>query len=92
MTKAVDWDVEQQTKQRKQNFVSQRINSLLATGYFFMPFLWSADFFQNRLFKKILSGVAPKCQTVLIKIRPDTLSGLIQVQSVCIGYQQRESS
>ena len=41
MTKAVDWDVKQQTKQRKQNFVSQRINSLLATGYFFMPFLWS---------------------------------------------------
>ena len=28
------------------------------------------------------------CQTVWIQIRPDILSGLIWVQTVCKGYQQ----
>ena len=32
------------------------------------------------------------CQTVWIQIRPDILSGLIWVQTVCKGYQQTKKS
>ena len=53
-----------------------------------MLFLSSADFFQNQLFRKILSGTPSECQTVWIQIRPDVLSGLIWVQTVCKGFQQ----
>ena len=35
----------------------------------FACFLSSADFFQNLLFRKILSGVPSECQTVLTKRR-----------------------
>ena len=51
-------------------------------------------FFFNLLFqkkkKKNLSGIPSECQTVWIQIqiRPDVLSGLIWVQTVCTGYQQ----
>ena len=58
-----------------------RVNSLPTC------FLSSAFFFQNQLFRKILSGIQPERQTVSIKIRPDILSGLIWVQTVCNGYQ-----
>ena len=34
-------------------------------------FLLSADFFQNQLFRKILSGIPSECQTVKIQMRPD---------------------
>ena len=33
--------------------------------------LSSANFFQNQLFQKILSGIPSECQTVWIQIRPD---------------------
>ena len=33
-------------------------------------------------------GIPSECQTVCIQIRPDILSGLIWVQTVCKGYQQ----
>ena len=59
----------------------------LSPGQFFM-FLSSADFFQNQLFRKILSGIPPECQTDWTQIRPNILSGLIWVQSVCKGYEQ----
>ena len=39
-----------------------------------MLFLSSADFFQNRLFRKILSGIPSECQTVWVQIRLDMLS------------------
>ena len=52
---------------------------------FFFP---SADFFQNQLFQKILSAITSECQTVCTQIRPDILSGLIWVQTVCKDYQQ----
>ena len=39
-------------------------------------------------FRKILSGIPSEYQTDLIRIRPDILSGLIWVQSVCKGYEQ----
>ena len=54
----------------------------------FSCFFASADFFQNQLFQKILSGIVSECQTVLILIRPDNLMGLIWVKTVCKGYQQ----
>ena len=41
--------------------------------------------FQNQLLKKILSGIPSECQTVWIHIRPNILSGMIWVQTVCIG-------
>ena len=53
-----------------------------------MLLLSSADFFQNYLIRKILSGIQLECQTVCIQIRPDVLSGLIWVQIVCTVYQQ----
>ena len=48
----------------------------------------SADFFQNQLFQKILSGIPSECQTDWIQTRPNILLGLIWVQSVCKGYEQ----
>ena len=51
-------------------------------------FLSSADFFQNRLFRIVLSGIPSECQIVWIQIRPDILSGLIWVQTVYKSYQQ----
>ena len=62
-------------------------NSLLS-GTFSPTLLSSADFFKINLSEKILSGIPSECQTVWIQIRPDILSGLIWVQSVCKGYQQ----
>ena len=48
-------------------------------------FLSSADiFFQNKLFWRI----PQECQKDRIQIRPDVLSGLIWVQTVCKRYQQ----
>ena len=51
-------------------------------------FLSSADIFQNQLFRKILSGIPSEWQTVWIQIRPDILSCLIWVQTICKCYQQ----
>ena len=62
--------------------------NFIAYWVIFHVFLSSADFFQNQLFLKILSGVPSECQTVWILIRPNFLSGLILVQTVCKGYQQ----
>ena len=45
-------------------------------------------FFQNQLFRKILSGIPSECQTDWIQIRPNKMLGLIWLQSVCKGYQQ----
>ena len=42
-------------------------------------------FFQNQLFQKSLSVIPSECQTDWIQ---SVLSGLIWVQSVCIGYEQ----
>ena len=51
-------------------------------------FLSSAVFFQYLRFWKILSGILSECQTIRNQIRPDVLSGLIWVQTVCKCYQQ----
>ena len=50
--------------------------------------LLSADFFQNYLFRKILSGIQSECQMVWIQIRTDIWSVLIWIQTVCKGCQQ----
>ena len=65
---------------RQQNFAS----TLCTMGNILNAFLSSADFFQNQLFRKILSGIPSECQTDWTQIRPDILSGLILVQTVCI--------
>ena len=78
-----------QIKQTKQyGMRAQPPLTLSPLGNFSCFFLSSADFFQNQLFRKILSGIPSECQTDLIQIRPNILSGLIWVQSVCKGYQQ----
>ena len=65
------------------------LNSLPAQCWvIFHSFLLSADFFQNQLFWKNLSGIPSECQTVWIQIRPDILSVLVWVQIVCKGFQQ----
>ena len=53
-----------------------------------MLLLSSADFVQNLLFQKNLSGTLFECQTVWIHIRTDILSVLIWVQTVRKGYRQ----
>ena len=45
-------------------------------------------FFQNLFFPKKCLGIQSEYQTVLILIRPDVLSGMIRVHTVCNGYQQ----
>ena len=49
----------------------------------FSWFLSSADFFQNKLFQKIISGTLSECQTFWIQIRPDV------IQTVCKDQQQK---
>ena len=53
-----------------------------------MLFLSSAFFFKINFIEKILSGLQLKRQRVWTQIRPDILSGLIWVQTVCKSYQQ----
>ena len=42
-------------------------------------------FLSDQLFLKSLSGIPSECQIDWIQIRPDILSGLIWIQSVCKG-------
>ena len=59
------------------------------TGKFCMLFFGCLLIFSKSSFlKKNLSGMPSECQTVWIQVRPDVLSGLIWIQTVCIGYQQ----
>ena len=50
-----------------------------------------SDFFQNQLFRNIVSGIPSECLKVWIRIRPDVLSCQIWVQNVCNGCQQMTS-
>ena len=50
----------------------------------FACFFVACDIFFNFL-KKILSEILSECQTVWIQIRPDILSRLIWIQTVCKG-------
>ena len=65
-----------------------RILTLCLLGNFSCFFLSSANIFQKLLFWKILSGIPSECQAIWNQIRPDVLSGLIWVQTVCKGCQR----
>ena len=58
--------------------------------YLFAPweFFVVCRFFQNQRLRKMFSGIPPECQTDWIKIRPDCMSGLILIQSVCKRIRQ----
>ena len=67
----------------------------LSSADFFSNPTFSKKFFQSiKQFgsrsgmTQILSGIPSEYQTGWIQIRPDILSGLIWVQTVCKGYQQ----
>ena len=51
-------------------FESKEENLTLCPHGNFSCFLSSADFFQNQLFQKILSGIPSECQTDWVQIRP----------------------
>ena len=57
-------------------------------GNFACFFVVCGFFFFKLFFQKSLSGIQSECQKVWLQIRPDVLSGLILVQTVCKGYQQ----
>ena len=57
-------------------------------GNFACFFVVCGFFFKINFFKINLAGIPSECQTVWIKIRPDILSRLIWIQTVCKGYQQ----
>ena len=61
---------------------------LCDNGVICHAFLSSADFFSKSIFSKILSRIPSECQTVSIQTKPDDLSGLAWVQTVCKDYQQ----
>ena len=74
----------QQTHQQQTNSIDEFVNGIAPCMLGnFACFLSSADFFQNHFFRKTLSGIPSECQTVWIQTRPDILSGLIWVQTVC---------
>ena len=54
----------------------------------FAYFSLNMQLFSNQFFRKNLSGIPSECQTDWTQIRPDILSGLIWVQTVCKGYLQ----
>ena len=45
-------------------------------------------FFKIIFFKNCFGNIPSECQTIWIQIRPNILSVLIWVQTVCKGYQQ----
>ena len=54
----------------------------------FACFFVAYGFILRLNFSKKISGIPSRCQTVWMEIRPDVLSGLIWIQTVCKGYQQ----
>ena len=71
-------------------FTENKVLSLCLLGNFKFScfFCRLLIFFQNQLFQKILLGIRPESQIVWIQIRPDVLSGLIWVLTICKRYQQ----
>ena len=61
---------------------------LFACWVILHAFLSFVDIFLNNFSKTNIFQEYHQCQTVWIQIRPDVLSGLIGVQTVCKGYQQ----
>ena len=70
------------------SFLHVTVNSL-PPQKFFVLFCRLLIFFSKSTFSKnSLSGIPSECQTDLIQIRSEILSGLIWVQYVCKSYQQ----
>ena len=69
----------------KENILSRNYYRFVACLFVSVLFFFFSKLHQSTSsFWKILS----ECQTVWIQIRPDILSGLIWVQTVCKGYHQ----
>ena len=51
-------------------------------------FAYFLAIFKINFFLRIISEHSLECQTVWIQIKPDNMSGLIWVQTVCSGHQQ----
>ena len=77
-----NWPSSWNYSKRLENMIMKLSLCLLGN---FACFFVVCSFFQSQLFGKILSGIPLECQTVWIQIRPDILSGLIWVQTVCKG-------
>ena len=72
-----------------QSLMSWKLHPLTQEVFFHdFIILSSADFFQNQIFRKILSEIASGCQTSWIHIKHGVVSGLIWVQTVCKCYLQ----
>ena len=70
-------------------FVKKRI--LISFCIFQYCFYYSSTLYFCAIFYSLHAGsfsIPSECQTVWIQVRPDILSGLIWVQTVCKGYQQ----
>ena len=59
-------------------------------GSFIHFFCRRLIFFQNKLFKKIISRTLSECLTLWIRIRTGVMSVMIWVQTACKGYQKRQ--
>ena len=72
------------------NYIFEK-NSILISFFFEFCLYYSFTLYYCAIFYSLDAGfftIPSGCQTVWIQIRPDILSGLIWVQTVCKGYQQ----
>ena len=78
------------------NYISAKKCILISFWIFQHCFYYSFTLYHCAIFSILNAGffllIPSGCQTVWIHIRPDILSGLIWVQSVCKGYQQMPKS
>ena len=74
-----------------ENYAGKRyVLTICPLGFF--VFLSSADFFQNQLFRKFLSGIPSEFQTVWIQIKPDSVwPDLVPIclQKISADYTRR---
>ena len=60
--------------------------------FFFFFLTLSVDFFQSELFQTFLSGTLSESQTICIQRRPNVLSVLIWVQTLCKSRHKQDKS
>ena len=73
------------------NYTSAKKCFLISFWIFQYCFYYSFILYYCAIFNSLNAGffsISLGCQTVWIQIRPDILSGLVWVQTVCKGYQQ----
>ena len=71
-----------------QRLLAKDTSKQVAPSEFFHVFCHLLNFFNVNFSEKFFQEYH-ECQTIWNLIRPDKMSGLIWVQSVCKGYQQR---